>query len=107
MIVFKIPVPASSIKTSLNYGIANVSIITNGVSFVADGSTVISDYSTTFPNGNNSGGGGGTGANGATGPIGATGPAGPPGPTTSIIFDGGWPDQSYATGPAFDCGGIT
>jgi hypothetical protein len=100
MIVFKIPVPASSIQTALNYGIANTSIISNGVSFVADGSTVISDYNTTFPNGNSSGGGGGNGAPGATGP------QGPPGPTTSIIFDGGWPDQSYAMGPALDCGGI-
>ena len=102
MIVFKIPVPTSSIQTALNYGIANTTIISSGISFSADGSTVVSDYSTTFPNGNsNSGGGGGNGAPGATGP------AGPPGPTTSIIFDGGWPDQSYAMGPAFDCGGIT
>jgi hypothetical protein len=101
MIVFKIPVPASSIQIARNYGIANTTIISSGISFSADGSTVVSDYSTTFPNGNSSGGGGGNGA------AGATGPAGPPGPTTSIIFDGGWPDQSYAMGPAFDCGGIT
>ena len=101
MSIFKIPVPATSIQTSLSYGIANTSIISTGISFVADGSTVVSDYSITFPNGNNSGGGGGgTGADGATGPV------GPKGDTTSIIFDGGWPDNSYATGPAFDCGGI-
>ena len=101
MSIFKIPVPATSIQTSLSYGIANTSIISTGISFDADGSTVVSDYSTTFPNGNNSGGGGGgTGADGATGPV------GPKGDTTSIIFDGGWPDNSYATGPAFDCGGI-
>lgn len=101
MTVFKIPVPTSSIQTALNYGIANTSIISSGISFDADGSTVVSDYSTTFPNGNSGGGSGGNGSPGATGP------AGPPGPTTSIIFDGGWPDQSYAMGPAFDCGGIT
>jgi hypothetical protein len=103
MSIFKIPVPATSIQTSLSYGIANTSIISTGISFDADGSTVVSDYSTTFPNGNNSGGGGGTGADGAPG---ATGPAGPPGDSTSIIFNGGWPDNSYAQGPAFDCGGI-
>jgi hypothetical protein len=102
MTTFKIPVPASSIQTALNYGISNVSIISNGISFGIDGSTVVSDYSTSFPNGNNSGGGGS-----GNGSPGATGPQGPAGPTTSIIFDGGWPDQSYATGPAFDCGGIT
>lgn len=104
MSIFKIPVPAISIQTALNYGIANTSIISTGISFNADGSTVVSDYSTTLPNGNNAGGGGGgTGANGAPG---ATGPAGPKGDTTSIIFDGGWPNNSYASGPAFDCGGI-
>jgi hypothetical protein len=27
--------------------------------------------------------------------------------TSSIIFDGGWPNQSYSTGPVLDCGGIT
>ena len=106
MMVFKIPVPASSIQTALTYGTANVTIISTGVSFTADGSTVVSDYSTTFPNGSGGGGGGGGGA-GGNGEPGATGPQGPPGPTTSIIFDGGWPDQSYAMGPAFDCGGIT
>ena len=101
MSIFKIPVPATSIQTSLLYGIANTSIISTGISFDDDGSTVVSDYSITFSNGNNSGGGGGgTGADGATGPV------GPKGDTTSIIFDGGWPDNSYATGPAFDCGGI-
>ena len=104
MSIFKIPVPAASIQTALDYGIANTSIISTGISFT-DGSTVISDYSVTLPNGNDGGGGsGGTGADGAPG---ATGPAGPKGDTTSIIFDGGWPDQSYSTGPVFDCGGIT
>jgi hypothetical protein len=104
MTIFKIPIPAASIQTALFYGTSNVSIISTGVSFISDGSTVVSDYSTTFPTGSYSsgggGGGGGTGANGATG---ATGPAGT---TTSIVFDGGWPDQSYLTGPVFDCGGI-
>jgi hypothetical protein len=102
MSVFKIPVPATSIQTALNYGIANTSVISTGISF-DNGSTVISDYSITFPNGNDGGGGGG----GGNGSPGATGPAGPKGDTTSIIFDGGWPNQSYANGPAFDCGGIT
>lgn len=51
-----------------------------------------------------------TGPDGPTGPIGApsmvTGPTGPYGPVSAYVFDGGAPSTNYATGPAFDCGGV-
>ena len=45
--------------------------------------------------------------NGPTGATGTQGPTGPTGPVTAYVFDGGTPFTSYATGPAFDCGGVT
>jgi len=45
-----------------------------------------------------------TGPTGAKGPTGNTGDVGPTG--GAIIFDGGYPETSYAIGPVFDCGAI-
>jgi len=70
------------------------------------------------PTGASGGGGGGggdtgptgaagaAGADGADGADGAEGPTGPSGSVTvySITFDGGFSNNSYVSGPAFDCG---
>jgi hypothetical protein len=104
MTIFHIPVPAASIQTALNYGIANTSIISNGVSFDADGSTVVSSsgpttYSTidyAFQQAN-------------TATIVAQSAynlANTIATIPSAIFDGGGPDTKFSSGPILDFGGI-
>jgi hypothetical protein len=100
-----------------NWGNNNLTIARNGSTIEGDASDLICDVgqttiqliydSLTWQTTATIGSRGATGITGPTGPTGATGLTGPTGNTTSIQFDGGEPDQTYSSGPAFDCGGVT